>query len=82
MPTLEQGKAHRISEWTSTRLSLKDHAEGKGATRFWVPKRSQLPTRDHIVIAQISQQLRTSTKHPARVKSIGTDQIQDLGQSP
>ena len=42
----------------------------KGATHFWVPKRSRLPDRDHITTARDIRQPRTSTKLPAQVKAI------------
>ena len=37
----------------------------KGATHFWVPKRSRLPNRDHITTARDTRQPRTSAKFPA-----------------
>ena len=51
----------------------------KGATSFWVPKRSRLPTRDCTTTTRDTRQLRTLVKYPAQVKAIEIDKTKQLG---
>ena len=51
----------------------------KGATHFWVPKRSRLPDRDHITTTRDTRQPHTSTKFPAQVKAIDPVRTRRLG---